>query len=113
MMCASKVEDRAKISFKGNKWENPIEFLHKCEREMATIGSNLNDRDRIEFVSRHFQETASKWYTIVQDQTETYEQFKASFENRYWNIPVSYTHLDVYKRQWETCRKLNELLTKE
>ena len=86
MMCAAKVEDREKISFKGNKRENPIEFLHKCEREMATIGSNLNDRDRIEFVSQHFQETASKWYMIVRDQTETYE-------------PVSYTHLDVYKRQ--------------
>ena len=86
MMCAAKVDDREKISFKGNKWENPIEFLHKCEQEMATIGSKLSDRDRIDFVSRHFQETASKWYTVVRDQTETYE-------------PVSYTHLDVYKRQ--------------
>ena len=25
-------------------------------------------------------------YTNVRDQTETYEQFKASFKNRYWNI---------------------------
>ena len=86
MMCAAKVDDQEKISFKGNKWENPIEFLHKCEQEMTTIGSNLNDRERIEFVSRHFQKTASKGYTIVRVQTETYE-------------PVSYTHLDVYKRQ--------------
>ena len=67
---------------------------------MATIGSNLSDRDRIYFVSRHFQETASKWYTIVRDQTETCEQFKASFENRYWNIHTQREVRDQLEYGW-------------
>ena len=55
-----------------------LEFLANYEKEMEIIGSTIDDNEKINFVIRHFKDSAAQWYT---------------------GIPVSYTHLDVYKRQ--------------
>ena len=83
----TQIDERTKLLvFKGVKGGNPIEFLLNCEREMELIGNVLTDKEKIDFVSKHFQDSAARWYTIVRDNLTTYEQFKNSFEGRYWNI---------------------------
>lgn len=86
MMYPTQIEERTRRIFKGLKTENPVEFLLHCEREMELIGSALTDKERIDFFREHFQDCAARWYIIVRDNLTTYEQFKESFEGRYWNI---------------------------
>ena len=86
MMYPTQIEERTKLVFKGLKTDNPIEFLLNCEREMELIGNTITDKEKIDFVSKHFQDCAARWYTIVRDNLTTYEQFKESFEGHYWNI---------------------------
>ena len=49
-----QIEERTKLIFKGLKTENPVEVLLNCEREMELIGSALTDKERTDFVSKHF-----------------------------------------------------------
>lgn len=79
-------DDRNRIVFEGKRKDNPIEFIRNCEREMEKIGTPLTDPENIDFVTRHFKNSASQWYTIVRDNITTYAQFTESFENRYWNV---------------------------
>lgn len=79
-------EDRPRLVFKGNKLDNPIEFLRACEREMERIGIPLSETEKIEFVSQHFKDSAARWFTIVRDNITTFAQFRTAFENRYWNV---------------------------
>lgn len=46
-------EDRIKIGFAGNKKENPIEFLKKSEREVEEVCTEMDDSEKIYFISRH------------------------------------------------------------
>ena len=85
-MYTAPVEDRIKLTFAGNKWENSMEFLSNCEKEMEKIGSTIDDNEKINFVTRHFKDSAAQWYTIIRDNVANYQQFRDSFENRYWNI---------------------------
>ena len=118
MMFSAPIEERNKITFAGNKWENSMEFLANIEKEMEKIGSAIDDNEKIDFVTRHFKDSASQWCSIIRDNITTYRQFRDAFENRYWNIhiqrqvrdqleygkfnmhgrtsiePVSYTHLN-------------------
>ena len=60
-----------------------MDFLVNCEKEMEQIGNNINDTEKINFVTRHFKDSAAKWYTIICDNVTTYQQFRDSFENNY------------------------------
>ena len=46
MMYPAPVEDRVKLTFAGNKWENRMECLVNCEKEMEKIGSAINDNEK-------------------------------------------------------------------
>lgn len=78
-------EERPINYFRGSRGENPIEFRIKCEKEMDSIGSILSDKDKIDFVSRYLKDAAASWFTMVNDDLKTYEEFKLAFERRYWN----------------------------
>ena len=93
-------------------------YRYNIEKEMEKIGSAIDNNEKIDFVTRHFKDSASQWCSIIRDNITTYRQFRVAFENRYWNIhiqrqvrrhfmdhitAVSYTHLDVYKRQINKC----------
>lgn len=81
-------DDRDRITFKGNRFENPMEFLVLCEKEMETVNSDMTDTEKIQWVTRHLKDSARQWYNIVREKITTYDQFKTMLENRYWN-----THL--------------------
>ena len=53
---------------------------------MEKIGSNIDENEKINFFNCHFTDSAAQWYTIIRDNVTTYQQFRDSFENRYWNI---------------------------
>ena len=65
MIYPTLLEDSVKLTFAGNKWENPMEFLVNCEKEMEQIGNNINDTEKINFVTRHFKDSAAQWYTCL------------------------------------------------
>ena len=50
------IRDRTKLVLKGLKTDNTIEFFLNCEREMELIGNTITDKERIDFVSKHFQD---------------------------------------------------------
>ena len=52
---------------------------------MEKICSTIDDNEKIHFVTRHFKDSAAQWYTIIRDNVTNYQQFRDSFENRYWN----------------------------
>ena len=83
---------------------------------MEAIGDSLSEMDKINYVVRRLKGTAAEWFTIVQDKIVTYQDLVQHFRARYWNSeiqrkirvhPVSYTHLDVYKRQYWYCTKVS------
>ena len=83
MMYLAPVEERVKLTFARNKWENSTEFLANCEKEMEKIGSTIDDNEKINFVTRHFKDSAAQWHTIICDNVTNYQQFRDSSENRY------------------------------
>ena len=86
MIFPTPMEERSGINFAGGKWENSMEFLARMEKEIEKIGSAINDDEKIDFVTRHLQDSASQWCSIIRDNISTYQQFREAFENRYWNI---------------------------
>ena len=74
MMYPAPVEERVKLTFAGNKWDNRMEFLSNCEKEMEKIGSTIDDNEKINFVTRHFKDSAAQWYTIIRDNVTNYQQ---------------------------------------
>ena len=46
----------------------------------------IDDNEKINFVTQHFKDSAAQWYTIICVNVTNYQQFHDSFENRYWNI---------------------------
>lgn len=84
----SHVEDQERIMFRGNPFENPIEFLKMCEREMNTLGSELADNEKIDWVARHLKDSARQWYNVVRSKIATYTDMVQLIENRYWNLHI-------------------------
>ena len=84
-----------------------MEFLVNCEKEMKQIGNNINDAMKINFVTRHFKDSAAQWYTIIRDNITTYQQFCDSFEIMYSDIhtqrqlrdQLEYRNFNVHGRQ--------------
>lgn len=72
-----------KLVFLGRKTENPTEFLENCLRQMHKIRNDLSDAEKVEFISRHFEDFARNSYTTVRDNCITYQQFKESCIARY------------------------------
>ena len=56
MMYPAPIEDRIKLTFTGNKWENSLKFLVNCEKEMERTGSATSDNNKITFVTRFCKE---------------------------------------------------------
>lgn len=81
-------DDRDRITFKGNRFENPMEFLVLCEREMETVSSDMTDAEKIQWVARHLKDSARQWYNIVRDKITTYNDLKTMLESRYWNTHI-------------------------
>ena len=67
---------------------NPVQFIQDCEWSMDSVGDQLNDADRIEWVTRKLSGSAALWYSIVRDNIKIYDEFIKCFENRYWNEHV-------------------------
>ena len=65
MVYSTPLEDRVKLTFAGNKWDNPMEFLINCEKEMEQIGNGINDTEKKNLVTRHFKNSATQWYTCL------------------------------------------------
>ena len=85
---------------------NPIQFIRDCERGMDSVGDQLNDSDRIEWVVRKLSGSAALWYSIVRDNIRTYDELIQSFENRYWNEHVQRKVQDRLEFGRFTPRKL-------
>ena len=95
-MFPTPMDERSRLKFSGDKWENSIEFLARVEKEIEKIGSAINHDEKIDFVTRYLKESASQWYCTADRKPKTlYES-------------VSYTHLDVYKRQSRVRKDIKE-----
>ena len=86
MVFPTQMEERSRIKFAGGKWENSMEFLARMDKEIEEIGSAINDDVKIDFATRHHQDSPSQWCSIIRDNITTCQQFRDAFENRYWNI---------------------------
>ena len=47
VLVQGQTDEKNRVYFTGENNKNPIEFLLTCEREMARVGSRLDDQDRI------------------------------------------------------------------
>ena len=74
--------------FYGDENDNPVEFLRECEKMMYTVGNQMIDQDRINFIPKDCNRSAAQWCTIIRDQATTYKDFVQAFETRYWNQHV-------------------------
>ena len=45
------MDERSRLKFSGDKWENSMEFLARVEKEIEKIGSAINDDEKIDFVT--------------------------------------------------------------
>ena len=103
-----------------------MEFL----KELSELQEMYYPTDNIKQIGRHLEMDASGiWWRVIRNQISTFDEFKEAFTQKYWGqerqdnirdhleygmfdwrgqisaIPVSYTHLDVYKRQREKLIK--------
>lgn len=60
------MEEWVKLIFRGLKTDNSIVLL-SCEWEMELIGNNLSDKEKIDVVSKHFQDSAARLLTNVRE----------------------------------------------
>lgn len=88
VICQGRIDDKQRILFKGNRFENPIEFLKLCEREMEALGCDRTDSEKVDWVARHLTDSARQWYNIRRDKIVTYTDLKLMLENRYWNTHI-------------------------
>lgn len=56
-------EERECLVVKELKHDNPNEFTLNCEREMKLIDNNLTGEGKIDFVSKHFQDSTERWFS--------------------------------------------------
>ena len=81
MVYPTQIDERTNLLvFKGLKGDNQIECLLNCEQEMELTGNALTYKEKINFISKDFQGSATRWYTIGRDNSITNEQFKNLFE---------------------------------
>lgn len=86
--CQGHKDERDMITFKGNQYENPMEFIRSCEHEIARLSYELNDGDKLEYVRHRLRNSAKQWFNIVRDKIQTYKEFKIALENRFWNSHI-------------------------
>ena len=118
-------ENRESINFRNYK-RNPMEFLKRLEE---VIIRNRENRWSIirSMIDETFKDTYDNWWTAVRPDILDMTEFKKQFKEKYWsestqnmirnnlsngryetNVgPVSYTHLDVYKRQFRSGQDKN------
>ena len=68
MVYPAPLEDRVKLTFAGNKWENSMEFLVNCEKKMEKILSNIDENEKINFlftISQIQQHSCTLSYVIM------------------------------------------------
>lgn len=56
--CQAYPDDRTRAYFKGEKRDNPMEFLLHCEKEMEMVKSVLTDREKVDWIVRYMQDSA-------------------------------------------------------
>ena len=49
-MYPAPVEEKVKLTFAGNEWENSMEFLTNCGKVMEKIGSTTDDNENTIFL---------------------------------------------------------------
>ena len=86
------LEERTKLVFKWLKKENPVEFLLNCEQEMELIVNNVTDKQKTDFISKHFQDSAARWYMIVQDNSTIMNNLKTHLKA---NTGIIHTQREV------------------
>ena len=107
----------------------PMEFIARIEEYFTKHRSNRWSTNK-EVLDESFKEMTDNWWMAIRDDITDYLQFKRLFKAKYWSestqniarddirdgkynpyggntltayFPVSYTHLDVYKRQHVGC----------
>ena len=109
-------ENREVINFKSYR-RNPIEFLKRVE-ELIERNRDTRWTTVRSLIDEMFRDTNDNWWTATRPEISCTQEFKTLFREKYWsestqNVvrndisngryePVSYTHLDVYKRQEHT-----------
>ena len=67
MVYPTQIDERTKLLvFRGSKGDNQNECLLNCEQEMELTGNALTCKEKINFISKLFQGSAARWYTIAQ-----------------------------------------------
>ena len=97
------VDNREAMNFRAYK-RNPMEFLARIDE---ILSRNRETRWPIirGQIGEYFKEVNDNWWTATRHDIQSYTEFKELFKSKYWSestqniVPVSYTHLDVYKRQ--------------
>ena len=89
MLYPTCMEERTKLVFKCLKNDNPTEFLLNCEWEIELVGNDVTDKEKLTLLVNISRFCCTKvHYCLKQLNMNNYEQFKNSFESRYWNIHI-------------------------
>ena len=85
-----------------------MEFIKRVEENIARTRETRWTTIR-NMLDEYFKDVHDNWWTATRHDIQNYAEFKALFKTKYWSesaqniVPVSYTHLDVYKRQAWVC----------
>ena len=71
--------------------ERVTEWLNRTRENRWSIVKN--------FIDEGFKGINDNWWSAIRNEVHSYYGFQQMFREKYWSEPVSYTHLDVYKRQ--------------
>ena len=94
-------ENREVIDFQ-NYRRNPMLFLERVEEKIAKTGEDRWSVIR-SMLDEMFRKVYDNWWMAMRPNIHNFQEFKKQFKSKYWSDAVSYTHLDVYKRQVCCC----------
>ena len=77
---------------------NPMEYLNRMQEYLHSTKENRWERIKL-MLDQGFHKMKDYWWDAVRNALNSYQEFVESYKNKYWIRSVSYTHLDVYKRQ--------------
>jgi hypothetical protein len=81
-------EALAMPSFRGNSHENPITFIKEVEDYLTLLSCPLSHRSRL-FLNM-FRDRAKVWAQIMKYPQREYDELKAKFLERYWNVGAKF-----------------------
>lgn len=74
-------------TFRGYASERPMRFLSELDKYRQALGPQCNIKVIIE---QSLTNLAKDWWRLVEDNVETWENFKEEFIQRFWNDEVQY-----------------------